>query len=410
VEGVALMLLTYSAMRKDGTVITSSAEFEDIEELVQTLSASDLTLVSYRRQTWPGIARIMESLQPSVGRMEIVEFCESLGSMIGSGLPLLDSLETIRDTVGSKRLKKAIGEVISEISRGESLSGAFSHQGSVFPAILVFFSKIGEETGTIRDALTNTASYLRKIDAIVSQVKKAFIYPSFVMASMGCVMIFWLFYVLPRLVTTFQDMNVRLPDITLSLVRVVGFVQAYWYLTPVPLVLAAAGLFFVMKLDAARYVLTATAFRVPLVGDMLKSSMLTLLFSSLSLMLRSGLTLTRSLDILLKLHGNPLVRKVITSIKHATASGSSLLESFESTGFFDAVTLKMVSVGEKTGTLEGRLGYLADVYQEKTSRFVDAAGKMIEPMVMILSGGLFIFIVVSLIGPVYDLMSQLGGG
>ena len=147
-----------------------------------------------------------------------------------------------------------------------------------------------------------------------------------------------------------------------------------------------------------------------MIGDLLKCSTLTLVFSNMSLMLRSGVTLTKSLDILEKIFHNDLVRSVIVRIREETNMGNSLLEAFKRTDFFDAITLKMISVGEKTGTLDQRLSYLADTYELKTSRFVEVMGKMIEPIAIVMTGGIFVFIVISLIGPVYDLMSKLGGG
>jgi type II secretory pathway component PulF len=404
------MQLSYCALKRDGTTLTAKGSFESVRELMDNLASQDLTLVSYRENVFPVLDVLQGLMQPAVRRMEIVELCESLASMIGSGLPLLDSMETITETVKSGRLKEAMEEVIREVARGESLSGAFSHNARVFPEMLIFFCSIGEETGTIQDALNNTAAYLRKVDTIVSQVKRAFIYPCFVLFAMGCVMMFWLFFVLPQLVETFRDINVKLPEITLKLVRFVTFIETNWYLIPVVAGAVIGAAAILARFDRVRLAATKFAYRVPVAGDLLKASTLTLFFSSLALMIRSGLTLTRSLDVLAGIFRNPLLRIVIRKIQTETASGSSLIESFRSTSFFDNVTLKMVSVGEKTGTLDQRLGFLADTYQEKTSRFVETAGKMIEPIVMVLSGGLFIFIVISLIGPVYDLMSQLGGG
>lgn len=404
------MLVSYCALRKDGSTVMARAEFESVRDLMDMLASQDLTLVSYRENALPLLEKAVNFLQPKVTRMEIVEFCESLASMIGSGLPLLDSMESIKDTIRVKRLREALESVIREVARGETLSGAFSHHPSVFPEMLVFFCSIGEETGTIQNALNNTGEYLRKVDTIISQVKRAFIYPGFVMAAMGCVMVFWLFYVLPRLVETFKEINVQLPQITLSLVHFVAFIEHSWYLIPVGLALIAVVAVLLARIESVKLFATKMAYRTPVAGDLLKSSTLTLFFSSLSLMLRSGLTLTKSLDVLSGIFRNPLLKRVIRTIQTETSSGNSLIESFRTTLFFDAVTLKMINVGEKTGTLDQRLGYLADTYQGKTSRFVELTGKMIEPIVMVLSGGLFIFIVISLIGPVYDLMSQLGGG
>lgn len=404
------MIYSYNALKKDGTIFSSKGNFEGIRELMDALSSQELILVSYHEQKYQIFETIKTLTQPSVKRMEIAEFCESLASMIGSGLPLLDSMESIKDTIRVKRLREAIEEVVKEIAQGESLSGAFSHQPAVFPEMLMFFCNIGEETGTIQTALSNTADYLKRVDGIVSQVKRALIYPCFVVCAMLGVIIFWLFFVLPRLVATFKEINVQLPNITLSLVNFVKFSEQNWFIYPLATVGLIALFVILGRIPKMRFLLSRTAFRLPVIGDLLKCSTLTLVFSNMSLMLRAGVTLTKSLDILEKIFHNDLVRSVIVRIREETNMGNSLLEAFKRTDFFDAITLKMISVGEKTGTLDQRLSYLADTYELKTSRFVEVMGKMIEPIAIVMTGGIFVFIVISLIGPVYDLMSKLGGG
>jgi len=404
------MILAYQALKKDGSTLASSGDFESVRELMDTLSSQEMTLVRYSQQRFQVLETLKTLAQPQVKKIEIAEFCESLASMIGSGLPLLDSMESIRDTIKVKRLNAALDQVIRGIAQGESLSGAFSRQSDVFPEMLIFFCNIGEETGTIQTALENTAEYLKKVDGIVSQVKRALIYPAFVVCAMLGVIVFWMFFVLPRLVSTFKEINVQLPDITMSLVNFVNFSKENWYLYPLVFGGLAALLVAMTRYPGTRMMMSRVAFRMPVIGELLKSSTLTLVFSSMSLMLSSGVTLTKSLDILDKIFRNDLVRSVLTRIRNETNMGNSLLAAFTATGFFDAVTLKMVSVGEKTGTLDQRLRYLADTYEMRTTRFVEIMGKLIEPIAIVMTGGIFVFIVISLIGPVYDLMSKLGGG
>ena len=190
----------------------------------------------------------------------------------------------------------------------------------------------------------------------------------------------------------------------------VALSKEYWYVLPVSVALFAVFIRFLRKNERSNILLAKAYFKVPIVGNLLKSSSLTLFFSNMSLMLRSGVTLTKCFDVLETTFKNPAIKTMIAGIRKSTNSGDTLLTAFSNTKFFDAITLRMISVGESTGTLDKRLSYLADTYQERTSRFVDVMGKMIEPLVMALSGGLFVFIIVSLIGPVYDLISQLGGG
>jgi len=404
------MLLSYCALKHDGSTVTAKGDFENLYDLMDMLNTQDMVLISYRERTFTALDNLRNILEPKVKRPEIIEFCDSLSSMVGSGLSLMDSLQTLKDTIKLKRLRTALEEVIVQIARGNSLSSSFAQHPSVFPEMLIFFCSIGEETGTIPEALKNTADYLRKVDAIISQVSKAFIYPAFVTSAMGCVVVFWLFYVLPRLVSTFKEINVTLPNVTLNLVKFVAFMKGHWFGICLFLLTLVTGLIFLLRIEKVRFFFTRMALKVPVAGELLMSSILTLFFSSLSLMLRSGLTLTKSLDVLAGIFKNPFLKRVIRMVQTETSAGNSLYDSFRSTQFFDSMALKMISVGEKSGTLDQRLAYLSETYQEKTTRFVELTGKMIEPLVIVLSGGLFVFIVVSLISPLYDLMSQLGGG
>ncbi|HHO75291.1 MAG TPA: type II secretion system F family protein [Deltaproteobacteria bacterium] len=404
------MLFSYQAVSPEGAVVNGKAQFRDIQELMDALSSEELILLRYKQRRFFILDEIEKIFLPKIERLDIVEFCESLSSMVGSGLPLLESVETIKDTIKNKRLRMALTNVIRDISGGNSLSQAFAGEPTVFPQMLVFFCNIGEETGTIQEALKNTAEHLKKLDDIISQTKRALIYPAFVISAMSAVMVFWLFFVLPRLVETFNDMDVVLPEITRKLVTFVEICKHDWYLFPLIIAAFAAAIYMLRKNEHTHLFLARMYFRIPVVGDLLKYSNLTLFFSNMSLMLRSGVTLTKCFDVLEITFRNPAIKSIVARLRRSTASGDSLFAAFSQAGFFDAITLRMVSVGESTGTLDQRLTFLADTYEERTSKFVDVMGKMIEPIVMALSGGLFVFIVVSLIGPVYDLISQLGGG
>ncbi|HNY64358.1 MAG TPA: type II secretion system F family protein [Deltaproteobacteria bacterium] len=404
------MLFVYQALNPDGSITEDKGEFPGIQSLIETLSSQDRVLITYKSKRFILSDVLDEMIQPEVTRLDIVELCESLSSMVGSGLPLLDSLASIRDTIRKVKLRKALERVIDDIASGESLSGAFASQPKVFPRMLVFFCSIGEETGTIQEALKNTADHIKRVDDIVSQTRRALIYPSFVITAMGAVMFFWLFFVLPSLVETFKQMGVALPGITLKVIHGVAFMKEYWFLFPIMAALLGLGIVMLKKNERTNLHLARLAFRLPVAGNLLKCSSLTLMFSNMSLMLRSGVTLTKCFEILETTFRNPAVISIVESIRKSTNSGNTLTNSFSETKFFDPITLRMISVGESTGTLDQRLAYLTDLYQERTSRFVDVMGKMVEPIVMALAGGLFVFIVVSLIGPVYDLISQVRGG
>ena len=404
------MNFTYVALRPDGTLSRHRGEYSGLEALLEDLEERQLILLKFRRQRIPALEDLRDRLLPPVKRADIVELCDSLATMLGSGIALIEALKDLEASVGNRRLAKALANIIRAVEAGERLSEAFARHARTFPDIMIFFLSIGEETGTMQQALENTAAHLRRVDEIVSQTKRALIYPAFVMSAMGGVLFFWLFFVMPRLVATFHDMDLQLPDITLTLVAFVNLVKNHGLLLLVILMAALAFLALLLRYERTRTLLAGLGLRLPVVGTLLRYANQTILFSNLGLMLRSGVTMTQSFEVLEATLSNPVLRRIISRIREATTGGDSLLEAFTQSRFFDPLALRMISVGESTGTLDQRLSALADTYHDRTTRFVEVMGKMVEPLVMAVAGGIFVFIVISLIGPVYDLISQLGGG
>ncbi len=403
------MIITYSAITTDGTVVRKRGEFRRIHELLDSVASEGLILLDYSKDNAFNRDKLSDMLLPAIKRVDIIEFCESMSSMLEGGLPLLESLETLRDTTRVKRLRKALDMVISDISGGESFSGALAAHPNVFPDIMVFLTRIGEETGNLQGTLKDTAYHLKRVDDIVSNTKRALAYPIFVFISMTAVLFFWILYVLPKLASVFKDMNLELPLITRTVMSVSAAMRTYWYTMPLALVACIVAFVLARKNSNTRLVLDRIGYRLPVAGRVAKASSLAIFFAYMSMMLGSGLTLTRSFEVMEKTFRNLALREVVGRIKDMTSSGFSLFDACKNTRFFDLFALQIIKVGETTGRLDDRLKYLADTYQEKLERLVDMVGKMLEPMVLGIAGGLFIFIIISLIGPVYDLISKVGG-
>ena len=403
------MIITYSAITTNGTIIRRRGEFRRIHELLDTVASEGLVLLDYDKDKAFNKDRLSEMLLPAVKRGDIIEFCESISSMLEGGLPLLESLETLRDTTRVKRLKKALDTVISDISGGESFSAALAAHPNVFPDIMVFLTHIGEETGNLQGTLKDTAQHLKRVDDIISNTKRALVYPTFVFISMTGVLFFWILYVLPKLASVFKDMDLELPLITRTVMAISETMKAYWYTMPLALLACIVAFVLMRKNNNTRLVLDRIAYRLPIAGSVVKASSLAIFFAYMSMMLGAGLTLTRSFEIMEKTFRNLALREIVGRVKNMTSSGFSLFNACKDTKFFDMFALQIIKVGETTGRLDDRLKYLADTYQEKLERLVDMVGKMLEPMVIGIAGGLFIFIIISLISPVYDLISKVGG-
>ncbi|MCD6571348.1 MAG: type II secretion system F family protein [Deltaproteobacteria bacterium] len=403
------MIITYSAIAQDGAVIKRKGEFSHIHELIESLIANRFILLEYHKEGFFNKEKLYDFFSPKIKRGDIIEFCESLSSMIAGGLPLLDSVETLKETTKAKGLKRILDDILSDIAGGESFSAALSAHPKAFPDIMIFLCHIGEETGNLQGALKDTAYHLKRVDDIISNTKRALIYPTFVFVSMTGVLFFWVFYVLPKLVKVFSDMDIELPTPTAIMMKSVEILRGYWYVLPTILVLAMVIFIIMRKYETTKLYLDHTSFRIPLIGKVIKTSSLAIFFAYMSMMLSAGVTLTRSFEVMEKTFKNLALRNIVSRINRMASSGYSLFEACQSTKFFDLFALQMIKVGESTGNLDERLRYLADTYQEKVGRLVEVVGKMLEPIALGIAGGLFIIIVISLIGPVYDLITKIGG-
>jgi len=222
--------------------------------------------------------------------------------------------------------------------------------------------------------------------------------------------IFWVYYVAPKIIGLFKDMDVKLPAITIFVMKVSYFFQDFWF----HLLIAAVIIFFGVMAGrkGSRRIkrsMDALVLKLPVAGTVVNASTLAFITEYFSLLLNAGIDLLQSMTILHDSISNEIYREKLKDIRENLTKGESIADSFKEVIIFPSYVIRMINIGEMSGTLSEQLASIAEEYRNKLSTLVATIGKMLEPIILVVAGVLFGVIIVGLLLPIYDLVSQVSG-
>lgn len=384
----------------DGNLIVRFINSSSEEALLLRIANDNLVPIKYK------VIRL-SLFEQRIKRKEVIEFCNNLSLMVGGGISLLEALDELALNTKNKRFKLIIEEVIFDIRNGTSFSNALKRH-KTFPDVMVHLVKIGEEAGALPSVLKDAAEHLQKVDDIVSNTKRALMYPLFISISMFGAAAFWLFFVLPKLTAVFSTMGLKLPLPTILLIKTVSFLNKYWWLFPLIFGIIFMSIVILKLSKKGRFLLDRAIYRLPIFGGLILTSNLAFFFEYEALLLRVGVSITNSLDIIKNAFKNLVFKFAVENTNTNIKNGLSLSDSFRKNSIFEPFIIRMISAGEKTGELDKQMSYIANSYYTKVNRMVEVMEKTIEPIVLTIAGIFFFIIVLALIVPVYQLVSRMG--
>jgi len=398
-------LFTYTALSREGSLVKGEGEFSTPEELYYALQREGLTLVNY------SIKRIssFSLLGGRIKRKELAEFLHHLAFMLRSGIPLITALEDLEKEIKNLKLKREVNKIRTAILRGETFRGAIS-KTKIFPPVVLSLIQIGEESGTLDRTLEEASQHLYRIDEIISQTKRAMIYPAFVFLAMTGALAFWIFYVLPKILQTFKEMGVKLPLPTIILMKVIDFLMGIKFYIPFILFFIFVLPLFLYKNPVTQVPFEKLLLRVPIFGRVRRLNFLAFFFEHFALLLSAGIDLLRILKLMQESFPRLYFKNIVKRIEESILAGESIASSLKKEGLFRPLDIRMVSVGEATGRLEEQMKMLAGFYYQEVQNIVDTLTKILEPVILAVAGIIFLIIILALIGPIYELISQIGKG
>ncbi|GAB4415786.1 MAG: type II secretion system F family protein [Thermodesulfovibrionales bacterium] len=399
---------SYKAIDESGAVIKGMVEGMDMAIAHDSITSAGLYVIDIRKSN-EYLAAISKRLSARrIKRRDIIEFCNNLSVMLKSGIPILTALSDIAETTENRYFRQKLNSIRHMIELGSRFSETVTAHKEIFPDILVRLVVIGEETGALDRSLSDVATHLQRMDDLAASIKRALIYPIFAIVTTTGALLFWLMYVLPKVITVFKEMGIVLPLPTRILIYMSNFARSYWYL----ILLSPVAIFIAIKIlrqkREGRYYVDLAKIRLPIIKHVIYNKLLALFSEQLRILTVAGITIDRSFQIVADVIGNDVFRAAIEDSMQGIAAGSRIADALRMHKVFPPLVVRMVYVGETSGRLDEQFAYLSEYYLKRLDDVSQKLGRMIEPVVIGFIGLLFALIIIGLLFPVYDLVSKLG--
>ncbi|HDN27216.1 MAG TPA: type II secretion system F family protein [Thioploca sp.] len=395
----------YKAMDNQGRIVQGQLSANNISDLEMRLERMGLDLIHYH------IKKSRHFRIGKVTRQELITFCFHMENLTRAGIPLLEGLGDLRDSLPQSRFREVVSSLLENVEGGARLSEAMAEFSEIFDQIFVSLIRTGEETGNLSVVFKHLTETLKWHDEMAAKTKKLLMYPAFMGIIVVGVLFFLMLYLVPQLMTFIKSTDGELPLQTRILVTVSDVFISYWYL----IIIVPVLVFFAMK--AAMRVspslcltIDRLKLRVWLIGPILEKVILARFATFFALLFSSGITVLESLDICKKLAGNLVIEKALQQVHDNITEGVSISESFERVHLFPPLVLRMVSIGETTGELDAALLNVSYFYEREAKESIDRIQSLIEPAMTVILGLLLGWVILSVFGPLYDIIVQVSGG
>ncbi len=347
-------------------------------------------------------------IRRGVKSTEISRMARQFATMIEAGLPLVQSLEILSDQATSPALKDALSDVRERVQSGSTLAEALGKHPKIFDELFVNMVEAGEIGGALDTILLRLATYREKVDALRRKIKGAMYYPAVISVVAAGATLFLITFIVPVFAKLFEGFGAELPLPTKLVLAISGIIRSNILLGIVILIGLGIGYRYLAKTPSGRLAIDRFKLKIPIMGNLLRKSIIARFSRTLGTLLNSGVPILDSLEITAKTAGNKVIYNAIRQAVTAIAQGDTIAQPLQDTGVFPPMVVQMISVGEKTGGLDEMLEKVADFYEDEVDAAVDALTSVIEPVVIVVMGAVIGFVLISMYLPMFDLIGVIG--
>ncbi|RZT10805.1 type IV pilus assembly protein PilC [Duganella sp. CF402] len=393
----------YRAMDAAGAIQPGNMDAANEPDLELRLHRMGLDLVDYRVSRAKVIA-----LKRLITRKDLINFCFHMEQMTGAGVPILDGLNDLRESIDHPRFREMITGLIENIEGGKQLSASMAAYPEVFDVTFTSLIMAGEQSGKLTEVFKNLSETLKWQDELASQTKKIVMYPAAVGVFVTGVMFFLMIYLVPQLTSFVKNMGNTLPLHTKVLIFVSNIFIDYWYILLGLPVTAYFGLrYWLNRSEQARYAADGFKLRIWMIGPVLHKIILARFATFFAMMYASGITILECIQLSEGIVGNRVVAAGLRRAAQQISEGTGITAAFANTGIFPPLVIRMLKVGESTGALDGALRNVSYFYNREVKESIEKVQSMIEPAITVVLGVMVGWIMLSVMGPIYDTISKI---
>lgn len=399
------MRLRYKAATKDGKVTQGLLEAKDITSAASYLRSKELLPISILE-----VENQLTSYIPFLNRVktqDLIIFTRQMSSMISSGLTLLRALEILKEQIQNAAMTEVVNSIINDVSEGRTFSQAMEKHPKVFTPIYVSIIQAGESSGLLDKVLMRLADNLEKQAKLKSTIKGALMYPVIVILLMVVVMVVMLVFVIPQLTVLYSNLNIALPLPTQILLGLSKIFSIFW---PVILVLVAIGYVGYRKwakTTGGRLIIDNLILKLPIFGELIKKTILAEFARTFGLLVGTGTLVVEALNETANIAGNVHYKNAIIAVGNQVEKGVSVGTSMAYSPLFPPLLVQLVKIGEQTGKMDENLQKASEYFEREVDQTVKTLTTAMEPFIMVVLGIGVAFLIISVITPIYSLISSI---
>jgi type IV pilus assembly protein PilC len=399
----------YKVRDRGGKLLEGTLEADSQQLLIGKLRSMGYMPIDIQQQNQAAMSKDMK--MPFFGNRvkvkDVAVMSRQFATMINSGLALLRALNILAEQTESKPLAVIINQVRIDVEKGSSLSAALSRHPKAFSRLYVAMVRAGEVGGVLDSVLLRLAETIEKQVELRRKVRSAMTYPIVVMVLVLLIVTAMLLFIIPMFKGLYTELGGTLPLPTMLLIKASTILRTFWYLIFGALFGAVWGFKRWVKTDSGRKKWDVVKLKLPVVGLLTRKTALARFSRTLSALVRSGVPILESLDIVAETSGNNVVSMAVLDTQLAVKSGEPMSQRLEQHAVFPPMVVQMMAVGEETGALDEMLDKIADFYDQEVEATVEALTSLIEPLLIVVMGGCVGGMVISLYLPMFNIIKLI---
>lgn len=340
---------------------------------------------------------------------ELQIFTRQFAVLISSGVPIVQSLEAMAQGAKSPTLIKVLNNIVADLQAGKRLAEAMSVYPQIYDRMYVNLVKAGEEGGVLDEILNRLADYIEKSGKIKGKIKGALVYPIAIIIVAIIVISCILVFVIPKFVEMFQSNNKQLPWLTLQVIAASDFLKQYWWILLLSVVGGIAFIRQYYRTDDGRKKIDTILIEVPVFGVLIQKGAIARFSRTLATLIAAGVRIVDCLEIASATTGNYVIERSLLDAKESINKGRTIAEPLKKQKHIPTMVSQMIGIGEQTGNMDVMLGKIADFFEDEVETAAEALTSLLEPILMVVLGGIVAVLVSAMYLPIFDLAGAVGG-
>ncbi|MFN0207526.1 MAG: type II secretion system F family protein [Planctomycetota bacterium] len=400
----------YKVRDGSGATLSGLMSAKSKTDAIGELRKKNLTVIEVQQSGGGALEALLKgAARPGCKKEELVVFTRQLATMVGAGIPILEALEIQKEQAESAGFRLVLAGVVESVRGGSDFSKALEKYPRVFPELYVNMVRAGEASGQLDQILIRLAEYQEASAQLTREIKSAMTYPVISLCMVFGIAAFLMIGIVPQFKPVFDSLEIQLPGLTLMVMDTAFFCKDNWYLIFGAIIGAVIGILAFKRTKKGAFFFDAALLKMPIFGPLFRKVALSRFARTFSTLVKSGVPILGAMDIVAATAGNRVIAKTVLAARESVRQGDTLSGPLANARVFPPMVVKMIAIGERTGSLDALLEKIAEFYDQQVEAAVKGLTSMIEPLLIGVMGFLVGGIVLAVFLPIFKLQEQLSG-